>query len=115
MAVNVYSYKLASGNDAFNNALITLYTPPLGYKAVVRDVEWWFNGWAAGQVFKVSALDHDGSVCTFIQTPTLSNPALSDQWQGRLVLEQLDSLILETAAGPGRWALWVSGYQLQLP
>jgi hypothetical protein len=90
------------------NGTITVGPPPTGFKWVLKDGDFYFNGTLGGSVRLVGA----GGQAFWVNNWAVGTPAQYASWRGRNVIGTGKTFqIISTAATD----CTISGFQLQLP
>ena len=87
------------------------YTVPASYRAVIRDIRV-FNGDGSTQSVNAQTEVPGPSTILFYRNAALASLA-TDSWEGRLVMNSGDVLLLYSDLGSVAWT--VSGYLLSAP
>jgi hypothetical protein len=104
-----YSTRFAVGTA--DNSLITQFTAPSGFVAVLRDLE--VANSSAGTDSLDVILEVPGPLSVVIVRFSDLGASLTAQWQGRVVMNAGD--LLQTFAGANTWDFTASGYLLSAP
>lgn len=86
------------------------YTVPDGHIAVVRDVNFFFNGTPNN----TAAQAYDLTTASYIAYHLMVNPFENFHWEGRQVLDA-GATLQGASSGPNGCSIRISGYLLTLP